>query len=349
MNVNGRGASAREVLGGRRPDGGSASLAQVSTAAPWQSGHGLLRLVLVLALAVAGCGETRLLGRSCADADCQSLSFSPPPGCGVQLSLPRAEVMPGAELDRCELFTLDALAGWESGGAIYVTGAEAMMMPGGHHLDVRAAPAVDGFDDGPVDCMELWARRVAWVPLMATQGESDTWDFASAPLIASGYHRVLVDDHFVNTSPEPVELDVRLNLSCMTTRPASVSQAFEFSNREPAVVYPGQRREVGGSCAFQKPVVVSRLYTWTHLITSFSVRRMDSQQPLWQSSSMWTVDFAAPLAFAADEGFHWDCVYDNSSDMPFTIGGTSPDACSLLGIYRLASGGEDAQPERCTL
>jgi hypothetical protein len=140
--------------------------------------------------------------------------------------------------------------------------------------------------------------------------------------------------------------------------PSRVSQAFEFSDRAPHVVSPGSRQVAGGRCPFEKEVLVSRLYRWTHLITSYSVWQQlkESEPLLWQSDSHWVLDFPPPfLHFSAGEGFRWECVYDNTGsntgDQAFQIGGTSSDACSLLGIYQLVSpvsGAEDDSPERCT-
>ncbi len=299
-----------------------------------------------------GCGGPRLVGSECASAaDCSgdAVPLAAPQGCGVRFTLASAQAAPGVDLDRCELFTLDGLRSVGSSDRVYITATQALTVPTGHHLDVRIAPEVEGFADGPVECTRLWARAVAWVPLMATQGETNTWDFGGAPLATARGYRLLIDDHFANSGADPVELHVQLDLTCASARPARVSQAFEFSNREPKLVAAGAHELISGSCVFQKELLVSRLYRWTHLITSYSVWRLDQQQALWRSGTDYTLDPQPPLGFAAGEGLRWECEYDNAGDAPFEIGGNSSDTCSLLGLYELASGEEDSVPERCTL
>jgi len=111
------------------------------------------------------------------------------------------------------------------------------------------------------------------------------------------------------------------------------------------------RALVSGGCVFEKDVLVSRLYRRTHLISAFSVetlRGAGKGELLWSSGLEWTRDLEPPLAVAGGEGFRWECAYDNTGDLPFEVGGDSPDDCALLGLYRLPGGGEDDSPERCT-
>jgi hypothetical protein len=311
------------------------------------------RFGLACCLWATACGETRLIGAACPGWDCalggrQALD---PVVCGAQFASTPVRLAAGDILDRCELFTLDTLAAAGGDGQVYLTGAQALLSPVGQHLDVRLAPAIDGFEDGPVACQELYARAVPWIPLMTTQQGDDRVDLSGAPLVASASHRMLINHQMVNATGGPIEVSVVMQVACADSRPAIVSQAFEFSDRERQHVVPGQRALVSGGCVFEKDVLVSRLYRRTHLISAFSVetlRGAGKGELLWSSGLEWTLDLEPPLAVAGGEGFRWQCAYDNTGDLPFEVGGDSPDACALLGLYRLPGGGEDDSPERCT-
>jgi hypothetical protein len=301
---------------------------------------------LALLLASAACGDVHVIGRECPAAGC-TVTVATLPDCGVRLSMPIVEVAAGGEIDRCQLFTLDGLTGAGPADHVYVSSAAPNPQPAaGHHLEVRIAPNVPDFVDGPVDCMQLWSRAIAWVPLMATQ-ENDPWGFADAPLVTARNHRLLIDDHFTNQAPQPVAIDVTLDIRCTPKVPSHVSQAFEFSDRKPQLVVPGDMKTAGSICPFEKEVMVSRFYRWTHLTTSYSVWLQKEAEPFWHSSSAWILNLSPPLHFMAGDDVRWQCEYDNVGDKSFEIGGNSPDSCSLLGIYQLVSGGEDDSPERC--
>ncbi len=306
---------------------------------------------VAVAVALVGCGEPRLIGRSCGRQGCEPdvLALPAPLGCGVQIDLPADDVKPGVGRQRCHLFTLDLLDAPEGDGRVYLTRIEVASGPHAHDLDLRLAPELAAFDDGPVDCAELAERAVPWLPLMTAHTTRSDWDFAPAPLRASQTHRLLINDAFTNQTEETVGVSVRVNLHCADRLPERVSQTFEFTSREARLVTPGERWTTASSpCAFSKEVVVSRLYRRTRFITRFVVRRLGETELLWQSDFDWIRELDPPLAVARDEGFAWECVYENRTDLPFQIGGNATDACSLLGIYRLPGGGADAVPERCT-
>jgi hypothetical protein len=311
------------------------------------------RLALACSVALSACGDVRVLGRNCLDGDCERGSIGPPPptGCGAQLQARVVTVPAGEMLERCELFTLDALPGSGEHDPIYLTRAEVFTSPLGQHLDVRLAPQIAGFDDGDVACAELWTRAVSWIPLLTTQGGGGSADLSRAPLVASPSHRLLINQYAANAGDRAAEVSVTLNLACADAPPATVSQAFEFTDREQRDVLPGQRATVTGTCVFDKDVLVSRLYRRTLWITDFSVYRLRGAEPdelVWSSGAEWTLDLEPALPVAAADGFRWQCGYDNATDLPFAIGGDSPDACTLFGFYRLPGGGEDDSLERCT-
>ena len=205
-------------------------------------------------------------------------------------------------LNRCELFTLDGLRSINSSDRVYITATQALTVPTGHHLDVRIAPEVEGFADGPVECTRLWARAVAWVPLMGMPGRDQhlgLWRRAAG----HGARLPPADRRPLRQLGRgPVELHVQLDLTCASARPARVSQAFEFSNREPKLVAAGAHELISGSCVFTKELLVSRLYRWTHLITSYSVWRLDQQQALWRSGTDYTLRSPAAAGLRGRRG-----------------------------------------------
>lgn len=308
------------------------------------------RLAFVCCAWTAACGEPRLIGIACPESGCE-LATPPPTGCGTQLVSEIETLAPGGILDRCELFTLDDLPAAGDEGQVYLTRTQVLLAPLSQHLEVRLAAEIDDFDDGKVDCEPLYERAVPWIPLLTTQLGDDILDLSRAPLVASTSHRLLIIHQMVNATDAAVDVSVVLNVECAEARPATVSQAFEFSDRERREVLPGERARVSGNCVFDKDVLVSRLYRRTHLISAFRVEALggaSDEELVWSSGLEWTLDLEPPRPVAAGEGFHWECAYDNAGDLPLEVGGDSPDACALLGLYRLPGGGEDVSPERCT-
>jgi hypothetical protein len=310
------------------------------------------RLLLACCLCTAACGEPRLIGRACPPGGCDLIDPPPPGNCSVQLSTTPERVEPGKVLDRCELFTLDALPAIFDQGKVYVTRTQVRLTPLRQHLEVRLAPAIDDFDAGPVSCEELYERAVPWIPLLTTRDVDDVLDLSRAPLVAATSHWLLIIHNMVNSSDEAVDVSVVLNVECAEVRPAVVSQAFEFSDRKSLEVKPGEQDAgVSNKCVFNEEVLVSRLYRRTHLISGFRVWNLDdpgNRELVWSSGDDWTLDLDPPRPVASGDGFEWECTYANTGALPFVVDGDSPDACALLGFYQLPGGGEDDSPERCT-
>jgi hypothetical protein len=308
------------------------------------------RLALACCLCTAACGEPQLIGLACPPGGCPA-SEPPLRDCGAEFRTERVPLPPGEILNRCELFTLDALAPVGENGHVYLTGASVMLEPPAQHVDVRLAPAIDEFDDGPVSCERLFARAVAWIPLLTAAQHGNYVDLSHAPLVAASSHRVLINQDMVNKGEDAIDVSVVLDVACAATRPAAVSQSFQFSDSEGRLVQTGERFEVSANCVFDKDVLVWRLYRRTHLISAFSVETLGGPggggELVWSSGPEWTLHLEPPRAVARGEGFSWQCTYDNAGP-PFEVGGDSPDACALLGFYQLPGGGEDESPERCT-
>jgi hypothetical protein len=263
--------------------------------------------------------------------------------------LPLEEVASGDSRERCYLFTIDGLDSPSGDDRVFITRVAVAIGPSVHDLDLRLAESLPEYLDGSVDCAELGTRAVAWLPLMTTQGTSDTWTFGPAPLLATRSHRLLITDTYTNFAPEPVAASVQVNLHCAASLPETFSQAFSFTSREQLEVKPGVRAAVSGRCVFSKDVEVSRLYRPTRFVTRFSARRLGEEALIWQSSTDWFLDLEPPLHVAEDDGFGWECIYENRTDLPFRIGHNDSDACSLLGIYRVPSGDTDRSPEHCSV
>jgi hypothetical protein len=297
------------------------------------------------------CGEARLIGRSCEPQGCPRTDavLPRPDGCGTQFVLPLEEIASGDSRERCYLFTIDGLESPADDDRVFITRVAVAIGPSVHDLDLRLAESLRDYPDGRVDCAELGTRAVAWLPLMTTQGTSDTWTFEPAPLLATSSHRLLITDTYTNFAPDPVAATVQVNLHCASSLPETVSQAFSFTSREQLEVKPGVRAAVSGACVFSKDVEVSRLYRPTRFVTRYSARRLGEEMPIWQSSVDWFVDLEPPLPIPEDDGFGWECVYENRTDLPFQIGHYDSDACSLFGIYRVPSGGAGLSPEHCSV
>lgn len=307
--------------------------------------------LLAAVLALAGCGQERLIGRSCELPGCprDGALLPAPEGCGMQLALPLEEIASGDSRERCYLSTLTGLASPDADDSVFITRVAVALGPSVHDLDLRLAESLPDFPDGRVDCAELGTRAVAWLPLMTTQGTRDEWSFEPAPLASTRKHRLLITDTYTNFAPEPVATSVQVNVHCAASRPPSVSQTFAFTSRDQLEVKPGTRATASGSCVFSKEVSISRLYRPTRLVASYVARRRGEDAPIWESGAEWFVELEPPLRVAKEDGLSWQCLYENRTDLPFRVGYNDSDACALFGIYRLPGGGADLSPEHCSV
>jgi hypothetical protein len=303
-------------------------------------------------LCTAACGEQQLIGIACPPDGCPATKL-PPGDCGAQFRTKPARVPANAILNRCELFTLEALEPAGDKGQVYLTSARVTPEPFDQHVEVRLAPVIEDFEDGVVECTELYARAVDWIPLLTTtQHGNPVQDLSRAPLVARRSHRLLIIQDTVNKSDEAIDVSVVLDVACAATPPAAVSQAFEFSDRERLTVPRGAPLPVEGNCVFDKEVLVWNLYRRTHLISGFRVVSLGGAdgggELVWDSGPEWTLVLDPPRTVPPRQGFSWTCTYYNEGPLPVEIGGDSPDACALLGFYQLPGGGEDERAERCS-
>lgn len=307
-----------------------------------------LLLPSLLLCSLTACTSDVMLGQACAEGGCEPAEVEPkqwpaleePEGpCAVQLPTSPHSVLPGDQLDRCQLFTLDALSAPR--GGIFLTRAELLMTPASHHVDVRIAPQVPGLPDGEVSCAAIWEDdSIEWSPLLAAQGEWSHWVFTEAPFPITSRHRVLINHHYSNGRADTASsVGVKLNLHCTEEVPELVSESFAFEVRSSQQIGPGESLEVVGEGRFGQAVDIISLFRRTHLIEGFAVERMDAEggaSLIWAGTAAgdWRYEPEGPLELEPGAGLRFTCSYENPDFVPLSIGGGSSDACALLGIYQ---------------
>jgi hypothetical protein len=308
-----------------------------------------VQLLACIVALVLGCRAELLIGRQCPGGDCDpaALRADAAAVCGAEFELAPTVAVANEELHRCQLFTLDALQNAAGSDHVYITKAVATMMPYGHEIDVRIAPEIANFADGPVDCGAILDQPVTWVPLITSLGESAEWDFGSTPLTAARSQRLLIAERFANPSSEPITVAVTLKLDCASTPPAQPSQIFEFVDVAARSVGPAAQLTVTADCRFTRKVSVWRLFRPPQRISTFAAYRDHQTQPFWNSDTEWSIDVAPPLNLNDGDGFAWRCDYQNLGDTSFDVGGVSGYACALRGIYYQPPEDGDAEPLRC--
>jgi hypothetical protein len=306
------------------------------------------RLLACMVVLAFGCRAELLIGRQCPGGGCDPAApvADAAAMCGAEFELAPTVAVANEELHRCQLFTLDALQDAAGSDHVYITKAVATMMPYGHEIDVRIAPVIATFADGPVDCNAILDQPVTWVPLLTSLGESAEWDGSDVPLTAARSQRLLISERFANPSPEPITVAVTLRLECASTPPERPSKIFEFVDVAARSVGPAAQLTVSADCRFTREVSVWRLFRPPQRISTFTAWRDHQTQAFWSGDTEWSIDVAPPLTLGDGDGFAWRCDYQNLGDTSFEVGGDSGYACALMGIYYQTEGG-DAEPLRC--
>jgi hypothetical protein len=308
----------------------------------------MLSLSALLSLGLSGCTSDVMLGRACGDDGCQLPAVEPLPKqwptldepddpCSMQLATSPHSVPPSDDLDRCQLFSLDAFSAPR--GGVFLTGAELLMTPPSHHVEVRIAAEVPGYGNGEVPCSALLDESIEWFPLLSARGEWDHWDFSAAPFPVTSQHRVVINHHYTNGGLIPAnKVGVKLNLHCTDVPPERISESFSFEVRELHELGPGQSVDVVGEAFFEEAVGITSLFRRTHLIERFAVERLDADGgawPIWAvtAAGPWTLEPPEPIMLEAGARLRFACSYENPDFAPVTIGGSSSDACALLGTF----------------
>jgi hypothetical protein len=288
-------------------------------------------VVTTAGLTLAGCGASTTTDASDIDPD-----FLPPDaGTGTQLSMIES-IVPGSESLRCQYFVLQAKA-------FDVVRFDHKFSIGAHHVavyptDLTAADVKN--DRSPFDCGSrgaLHQQGVIYASSTAT-GNLPYPRGIGMPFAASTV--VMLESHYLNTSDQPIDIAVRLNLT-FSERPVAIQAgALFFYNW--AILVPPAPAVASAKMSCVIPADIDLAFATSHMhrrgqaFTS-NLRHGGTLTPLHNSAhaDVPTPNVFAPLAVHAGDAIEFSCDYKNDRSEP-TIEGASADAnemCIFGGGY----------------
>jgi hypothetical protein len=261
---------------------------------------------------------------------------APPVGQGIQL-VSQATIDPGREQVDCRYVVLPDQP-------IEVARFEHRYTPGAHHMLLYPTSlAPDQVDEGETfDCTgrgELHATGVAYGG-SEPEGELPYPDGIAMRLPAGAV--MLLESHYLNTTSEPIDAEVRINL-WYATEPASVEAGTIFYY-DWHILLPPAPGEASATMRCQVPQDLSLVYATSHMhrrgtaFRSQLLREGAEPMPLHDSES-WAAPtpevFWPPLELAAGDTVEFRCEYRNDLDRE-VIEGPSADGdemCIFIAGY----------------
>ena len=264
---------------------------------------------------------------------------------GLQVRLSPITVAPDSEREVCQLVTLRNRKAMDASeiaiampsGATYTSHHFAMFLYQGEN------PA--GIPRGPFDrvgCAGVGDRIVS--PILAfVQRPRQTLRFPAGVAVALGPHqRILLNEHYLNGSAEPVTIDVAVNF--LAARKHTVrhhARSFQLGTFD-IDVPPGQTGSAHASWLTPFPMNVVWLSTHSHkhttsadvdLVRQGVVGPQELETRVYSEPTVNEYD-DPPLRLEPGDGFHWTCNYVNNTSRTLTFGVTSNDEmCFTVGFF----------------
>ncbi|MGK4002902.1 hypothetical protein WMF31_09800 [Sorangium sp. So ce1036] len=304
----------------------------------------LLALLGVHALAGCSSGGTGAPGPDSADHELAP----PPPGAGVQYRM-ASTVGPGQEIERCMLVVAPP-------EGLYVRADEVRFSPGSHHVvlyktDYREIPT-ETSEGIPVDATEVHdcnnGATAAWditgvvAGSQSYEGDSFLGELPDGVALRVEPGAVLVmNTHYLNTTPDPLETDARVNL--YTIPPEQVEQeAGMLFHYNPFIRVPANgAASARMRCRVDEDISLVRVQSHMHRrgvgFAAHRVREDGAMEEIYANEAWEQVPakvFAAPLEVKAGEALDFRCDYVNPESREVAQGLTTRDEmCMLIGPY----------------
>lgn len=254
---------------------------------------------------------------------------------GFQIETQGAWIEPGDGAEWCEVISLPG----QPGETFFLSAVEVQATPLLHHMVVDLLPMdFDGDREERQRCNGADALfGDAARPLVGVTQLRDRRELPNG--VGQRLHAaqpLVVDYHYINTTPERAFAQQRVNLY-VSDRVDAEARSFELAG-PPVHVGPQQRATFQQSCTFDQKVMVSELIRRTRQAgNEFAVWRYggaEDGERVWTSND-WefetSVDLQPVLTLDPGEGFRFECVFENGDAEALEEG---PDAtCALLGSY----------------
>jgi hypothetical protein len=264
-----------------------------------------------------------------------------PPENGIQLSSAGVTIMPGQDVEYCEVVALPG----SSDTLYYMNRFESKMTGGSHHLIVSAAlPDSTTADDLIVGDQYECAGGTFVGDFIPVGGSQRSYEDKSFPegvgRVFHGGQKLVLNYHYLNVTDTPVDAVVQLNLHLTSEDKIEyIAQSFGFLNvgfNIPA----GTSDSVFTECTFSEDITISELTRHTHRWgTDFNVWYLGGEKDgelVFSSSHYEDTDyvFDEPIQAAAGTGFRFECVFNNTEDHALGFGlKASDEMCILFGTW----------------
>jgi hypothetical protein len=299
--------------------------------------------LLIAASALFGCSSNDD-STSASGGSGSTLTLAPPlDGAGIQLKLAWT-LAPGEEKTNCLVRTLPTSA---DGTPLYATAfAHQYTENASHHTLLYqtnlTATEVDQFPDGFAEnCAGLETRRAGiYYGSQAPQGSSEMPP--DVGLMIRADTTVMLEFHTINTGPDPVRVEDRMNV--LWTDVAPTKQAGVFFHYDTVIhVPPTASAKAGMHC--ERPIDINILSVASHMHArgiGFNATLLDASganpESLYETRDWDTPSarsFDPPLRLTKDRAIEFECHYDNSTNNEYFQGlsAIENEMCVLTGLY----------------
>ena len=283
---------------------------------------------------------------------------------GFQVADQGVDIAPGEDVEYCEIAELPG----DPSQTYYVGSLELGNAEHSHHLVVAVAePNSDA--DATLRSMNI-GDHVVCNGANYEFPQNGLLFFASAqtPYLARSYpqgigsmlhggQRIVFDYHYLNTSENVVHARSAMNVHLVDSATIKhVAAAFSFFNYT-VDVPPHETGKFTAECHFKDDLMVTSILRHTHQQgRDFSVWYAggDSDGDLVWTSHDWKNEpdytFKSPVLVKANDGFKFECDFENPNDTPLRYGIRGTDEmCILAGWFWPAGDARELPPADCAV
>ena len=291
----------------------------------------MFRLAVFIPL-VLSCG-----GGAAEDTSSVPTLDPPAEGEGFQFKM-EAVVEPFSEAWICSIYPL------EIEQPANVNWAEFIQNEGTHHMTL-STPAVDGnhgLEYGTYNCEDLYAEMLPDQILFFGHQGAASGTLSLPEGIAATFPvglDILHEIHYVNPTPEPVQLYSYANAYTITNGEVT-DRIWGGQVRDETIEIPANSEHTEWTrCVMNRDVEVHFLASHSHEKGKrFDIARFDGTTTgeVFYTNTDWhdplITQYDPPLVVPAGTGFEYTCTWENDTDQPISYGSTAQDEMCNLSI-----------------
>jgi hypothetical protein len=248
---------------------------------------------------------------------------------------------PGIEINDCHVFKLD------NADTAEIDRITVKFPPGSHHVHIYRSDSPDATDH--VDACWNGIDWLRWHLVLGVQSEQMDWQLPQGLTIPFDAHQqLLVQVHWINTTPDPIDRNIKLQFHTAESSQAHVGTVFGV-NKQTAMV-PHQHKVLTQWCPVPQGGKILALMGHYHgLGVKYAVdsrkEGAETGTPIYDALDEQTFQFKTftpGFAVPADEGLQFECDYYNSRDIDIGWGADTRrmEHCNMSAYYYPAKAGE---------